>query len=264
MDKPLTPDQVNEAAAALFAARQDHVPIAGIPENCRPQSLADAYRIRDRLVELMGERTPGWFCGCTNTVIQEMLGLDEPYYARLLGSHIYTSSAVIDSGNYPPMVFECEFGFVVDRDFGPNDYPVSRASVEAAIVRIHPLVEIVAGHLEDWPRQDVYSVIADNGTDGAWVYGDGIDNWRDLDLVNTPVRLYRNDCLEREGTGANVLGGPLAAFTWMVNALTRDGHTVRAGDFHNSGTATDICAVTSGDRVRVDFGDAGAVQVSLT
>ena len=58
----------------------------------------------------------------------------------------------------------------------------------------------------------------------------------------------------REGSGANVLGDPMHAFVWLVNALTRDGITVKAGQVHNTGTATDIYWAKAGDRVEARYG----------
>ena len=48
-------------------------------------------------------------------------------------------------------------------------------------------------------HQKVWPVIADNGTDGAWVYGAGVKRWRDLDLVITNVSLVVNGKQERSG-----------------------------------------------------------------
>ncbi len=77
----------------------------------------------------------------------------------------------------------------MDREFSPEGYPYDRETTEQAIVRVYPAIEIVAGHLKDWPNQAVFSVIADNGTDGALVVGNGIEHWREVDLIHTPVTL---------------------------------------------------------------------------
>ena len=124
-----------------------------IPEAIRPRTLADAYAVRDRLIEILGAETYGWFGACTNEVIQKMLGLAEPYYAYLLTEHVYQSPARLDTRRYPPIVFECEFGFTLDRDFVPAGHPYSRAEIERAVSTVSPVVEIVAGHLRDWPNR---------------------------------------------------------------------------------------------------------------
>ena len=40
--------------------------------------------------------------------------------------------------------------------------------------------------------------------------------------------------------GCNILGDPLDAMVWRANARSRAGDELRAGDMHNTGTATDI------------------------
>lgn len=254
---------IEEAAKILVQARKDNAVIDGIPREVRPTTLAEAYAVQDRFIELLGEETAGWFCACTNPVIQEMLSLDEPYYARLLSNHVFRGPAVLDTADYPPMVFECEFGFEVGRDFGPGQAPYTREEIEDAITRICPTIEVVAGHLKNWPTQDVFSVIADNGTDGALIVGTGSEDWRGIDLIGTEVVLSVNGEAIRHGRGERVLGDPLGSFVWMVNALTRDGKTLRAGDIHNTGTATDIYWASAGDRAVASFGEIGSVELTL-
>ena len=259
----LSEKQIEDAAKLLVSARTHNSVIESIPLDCRPVSLKDAYAVQDRFMEILGVETCGWFGACTNDVIQNLLELNEPYYAYLIAEHLYQSPANIDTKKYPPMVFECEFGFVVDRDFLPNGYPYSREVIEEAIVRVCPAIEIVAGHLKDWPNQDVFSVIADNGTDGALVVGEGTKEWRGIDLINTEVSLRINGKVERQGSGENVLGDPLDAFVWLVNAVTRDGKKISAGHVHNTGTATDIYWAKPGDLAIADFGSVGQVELQL-
>ncbi|MFT5112527.1 MAG: 2-keto-4-pentenoate hydratase [Parasphingorhabdus sp.] len=259
----LSNQQIEESARLLVQARVSTSVIDCIPQNIRPLSLLDAYAVQDRFIELLGVETCGWFGACTNDVIQNLLGLHEPYYAYLLKDHFYQSPATIDTTKYPPIVFECEFSFVTDRDFLPDGYPYSRETIEQSVVRVCPAIEIVAGHLKDWPRQDVFSVIADNGTDGALIVGEGITDWQQVDLVNTSVALSINGVVERQGTGINVLGDPLGAFVWLVNAITRDGKKVSAGHVQNTGTATDIYWAKPGDIAIADFGVVGSVHLEL-
>jgi len=255
--------EIERAAGILVEARRGNAVIDGIPEDCRPVNLADAYAVQERFIARLGMDVGGWFGACTNTVIQDMLGLDEPYYARLLAPFIFASPARLDAKAFPPMVFECEFAFRVGRDLASRNAPYARAQVEDAIVAVHPSIEVVAGHLKNWPEQDVFSVIADNGTDGALVYGKGVEDWRGLDLVQAGVTLTVNGKLERSGSGEKVLGDPLGAFVWLVNALTRDGHTVRAGHIHNTGTATEIYWAQPGDVAEAAFEGLGTVSLTI-
>ena len=260
----LTAEQIDAAARLLVSTRHENAMVEAIPENCRPQSLEDAYAIQDRMADLLEWRTGGWFCACTNREIQSMLGLAEPYYARLFADYILDSPARLDPDAFPPMVLECEFGFRLGRDLPSRDTPYSRDEVEDAIATVHPTIEVVAGHLRNWPEQDVYSVIADNGTDGALIVGAGTRAWRGHDLVHTEVTLEINGRVERHGAGANVLGDPMAAFVWLANARSRAGGGLKAGDIHNTGTATPIYWVTPGDSAVAGFGSLGEVSLVIS
>ena len=259
----LTAEQIDMAARLLTDARRENRMIDEIPQAIRPGDLGEAYAVQDRFIEMLGREVGGWFCACTNKVIQEILKLDEPYYARLLKDKIFAAPARLRAKDYPPIVLECEFGFRLSRDLPSRTEPYSRQEVEEAISEVHPTIEVVAGHLRDWPNQDVWSVIADNGTDGALVYGAGDPNWQTLDLINMPVRLEVNGTIVREGSGANVLGDPMEAFVWLANARSRDGDGLRRGDVHNTGTATDLYWIEPGDEAVARFDGLGDVGLTI-
>lgn len=260
----MTPAEIEQAAQLLKKARLEKSVIAHIPAGIRPRNLDEAYAVQERLAEILGLETAGWFCACTNRKIQQMLKLEEPYYARLFKTVLFAEPAVLKASDYPPMVIECEFGFTLARDLPCRATPYERPEVEAAVQAVHPTIEVVAGHLENWPAQEVWSVIADNGTDGALVYGAGTRCWRDLDLVRVPVSLLVNGRCVRKGSGANVLGDPLQALVWLANARSRDGDGLKAGQMHNTGTATEIYWVTPGDELVAEFAGLGTVALQVT
>jgi 2-keto-4-pentenoate hydratase len=66
------------------------------------------------------------------------------------------------------------------------------------------------------------------------------------------------------GKGANVLGSPRIAMTWLVNELSAHGITARAGEVVTTGTCLVPMAIAAGDHVEGDFGSLGKVSVSLT
>jgi 2-keto-4-pentenoate hydratase len=259
----LNTEQIERAANILKTARVAVQVIPSLPEDCRPANLQQAYAVRDRLIELLDWPTGGWFCACTNQYIQQLLRLDEPYYSRLLADFIRPSPAILAADEFPPLVLECEFGFRLNRDLPSRPEPYTRAEVASAVDTVHPTIEVVAGHLEDWPSQDVFSVIADNGTDGALIVGAGRSDWQSLDLVQMQVKLTVNGVQQRLGSGANVLGDPMTSLVWLVNALSRDGHGIKSGEVSNTGTATEIYWTEPGDNIRAEFVGLGVVELKL-
>jgi 2-keto-4-pentenoate hydratase len=256
--------EVERAARALAKARLSNSLIDRLPLGSNPKNLDDAYAIQERLFELLGREVGGWFCGCTNKDIQDMLGLSEPYYARLFKEDIMNSPARLRQSDYPPIVIETEFTFILGKDLPARSAPYSRADVEQAIASVHPSIEVVAGHLKDWPMQDVFAVIADNGTDGALIYGETLlRDWRSANLSDLEVRLFIKGRETQRGRGANVLGDPINALVWLANALSKAGHGLKAGYISNTGTATSIQPISVGDTIVADFGILGQAELSI-
>jgi len=260
MSAPLSRDDIERAADALLAARLSNTLIDGLPEGARPANLEEAYRIQDRFIEKLGRPVGGYFAGCTNQAIQARLGIDGPYCARLFEALILPAPARIEAASFPQIVLECEFAFVFARDLESRALPYTVDEVRGAVRSVHPSIELVAGHLKDWTRQNIFSVIADNGTDGALFYGEGRPIG-DLDLAAIAVTLSVNGDIRQTGTGADVLGHPLDALTWLVNAQSRRGRRVQAGHMFNTGTATDIEPAGAGDTAIADFGALGRVEL---
>lgn len=261
--RSLTPAQVDAAAALLAAARAGRQLLDAMPEALRPRGLGDAYAVQDRLAETLGLRRVGWFCACTNPEIQRMLGLAEPYYARLFEPQILESPATLAQADYPPIVLECEVAFRLGADLPPRAAAYERDEVAAAVATVHPSIEVVAAHFKDWPRQDVFTLIADNGTDGALVVGPGTPLQAAPPLAPMFVRLIVDGAEVRAGEGRRVLGDPLDALVWLANARARAGDGLRAGDIHNTGTATDIFWAPPGSRAVAMFQGLGEARLTL-
>ena len=61
------------------------------------------------------------------------------------------------------------------------------------------------------------------------------------------VTLRRNSTIAQTGTGANVLGDPRVALTWLVNELAAHGMGLQVGEVVTTGTCiipSRLCLVT--------------------
>ena len=72
-----------------------------------------------------------------------------------------------------------------------------------------------------------------------------------------------NDRQATSGRGADVLGGPLVALTWLANSHRLRGCGLRAGDMVTTGVCGAPAPIAPGDHVRADFGVLGTVHVDL-
>jgi len=253
-----------DAAASLFAkARLEHAIVEGLPPELTPKNIREAYAIQAKLAEKLGWEIGGWFCGCTNRAIQEQLGLAEPYCAPLFRHLIHQGPAVLDTRDFAPIVLECEFSFILARDLPARGQPYALDEIKAAIATVHPSIEVVAGTLKDWQHQPAFTIVADNGVDGALVLGAGNTNWRDHDLAHVPVELSIDDDLVQKGYGANILGNPLNALLWLANEQRKRGNGLSAGHVYNTGTATLMQPVKAGEQAIASFGPLGLVELRL-
>jgi 2-keto-4-pentenoate hydratase len=85
--------------------------------------------------------------------------------------------------------------------------------------------------------------------------------WRSHDLAAHSVCAIVNGEARHEGKGANVLGGPRIALTWIVNELSGLGLTMGAGQVVTTGTCVVPVAVVPGDEVRALYGEFGVLSV---
>ncbi|MEM1199233.1 MAG: fumarylacetoacetate hydrolase family protein [Pseudomonadota bacterium] len=263
MTSPLTDAARQQAADKLLAARRSGEVIADLPASCTPQNLADALAIRDLVFAGLGDEQAGWFVGCSNPHIQRQLGLDEPYCAPLAASTVHPSPARLSASAFPSITLEVEFAFTLARDLPPRESPYSYADVADAIDRVHPAIEVVTSHLADWTHQSIFNIIADNGTDGALVFGQGapLADAGDLSAIKTSVAVNGEE--KATGSGADVLGDPLNVMVWLANRSREDGITLKAGQIHNTGSTTPMVLAEPGDTCRAVFEGLGDVEVTF-
>lgn len=256
-------EAIDGAARRLREARLGNYQLDALPAPLKPRTLAEGYAVQERLLELLGTPSAGWLLGLTNTYMQRNFNVEQPYCARLLAPNVHRSAAQFRADAFLTRGLECEIAFRMARDVPPRDRAYAVADVADAVAVMLPAVEIVNAHFKDWLNLDLPSVLADNGTDGALVCGAELSDWRALDRASLPVRLRVNGKVVAEGCGGNALGDPLAALTWLANALSARGQGLKAGEIVNTGTCTTLISAAPGDEVHATFGALGDVRVTF-
>ncbi len=255
---------VAAAAEALREARLRHQRMDALPEACRPLTIPDGYRMQDALVALMGDAVVGWKIGSTSKKAQAIVGTTGPFAARILASNFHASPAVLRADAFFMRALEAEFAFRLGADLPARDAPYGRDEVMAAAGALHPAIEISDSRFTDWSKAGAPSLIADNGNEGQVIFGDPVEDWRDLDLPGHRVAMIVNGETVAEGCGANVLGDPVEALVWLANDQRERGHGLRAGQVVITGSCTGVNMAEAGDRARAEFGSLGAVELEFT
>ena len=133
-----------------------------------------------------------------------------------------------------------------------------------AVAALHPAIEIPDSRFRDFTVVGAAQLIADNGCTEYCVLGpEAPESWRDVDLAAHPVAVSIDDEEAATGKGANALGDPRIALTWLAN--DRSATACRSPPATWSSPAPASCRrkIAHKKHVRADFGALGTVEVAL-
>jgi 2-keto-4-pentenoate hydratase len=239
-----------------------------LPQAERPADEAAAYDIQNLVHRTLTEsgcgKPVGYKIGCTTRVMQQMLGIPSPCAGGILSSNVYRSQAVLPHKNYRRPGVECEVAVSIGEDLDARNAPFSVDSVESHIEAVMAAIEIVDDRYDDYRQIGTPTLIADDFFHAACVLGTPYKNWKQLDLKKITGRTVINGVLRGEGTGADVLGHPFAAVTWLANHLAQRGMTLSRDDFVLTGSVVETRWVNCGDKVVMSMDELGEVYASFS
>ncbi len=253
-----------EASALLVRHWRQGSVLEALPERLRPATRADGYAIQARLEALSAQPLWGWKIAATSTAGQRHIGVDGPLAGRLLAEMVYVDGATLPFGANRMRVAEVEFAFRMGRDLPPRAAPYMTAEVLDAVAALHPAIEVPDSRYVNFAAVGAPQLIADNACAHQFVLGAEVSvSWRELDLAAHRVIGRVAGRREHEGIGANVLGDPRVALTWLANELSRHGASLAAGQVVTTGTCLVPMEIGPGDEVTAEYGALGRVGVSF-
>jgi 2-keto-4-pentenoate hydratase len=261
---PLSDDAKGRAAAILVEARRSGSLLQGLPVEVCPSTLDEGYAIQDLVCALWDDKVAGWKTGATAAAVQLRLGTDRPLAGAFFSRTVHQSPARLPAKAFHHKAVESEFGFRFSSGLAARAATYSRDEVLAAIDALVPAVEIVGPRFTDLLFGRMPTAVADNTLNAAFVFGQPVTAWRDIDLPAHKVHLAVNDVIVAEGRGADVLGDPITSLVWTVNHLSARGIAVEPGQIFSTGTTTGIVTLKPGDMAVADFGRLGQVSVTFT
>jgi len=260
----MTEPQLQAASDLLWDAWQVGRCIAALPDDCRPRMREDGYAIQARLEQRSASPLFGWKIAATSKAGQAHIAVDGPLAGRLLKERAFESGSRLAFGGNHMRVAEAEFAFRMAADVPPRATPYSVDEILARVGTLHPGIEIPDSRYVDFTVVGAAQLIADNACAHDFVLGPAApDAWRSIDLAAHRVSGSVAGRLDREGIGANVLGDPRVALTWLVNELSLFNLTLHSGQVVTTGTCLVPLPIAPGDRVACDFGELGTVTVSF-
>jgi 2-keto-4-pentenoate hydratase len=256
----MTDQQIATASDLLFGHWAAGTVLDSLPLDLRPNSRADAYRVQAKFEARSGRPLFGWKIAATSVAGQRHIGIDGPIAGRVLAETVFPDGDVLPFEHNRMRVAEAEFAFRFGRDLAPRPHPYSQAEVFDAVSDLHLAIEVPDSRYDDFATVGVEQLIADNACAHQFVLGPVAPPvWRQLNLAEHAVVGRIDGRLERPGIGANVLGDPRFALTWLVNEVTGLGITLQANQIVTTGTCIVPLEIEAGDQVSADFGVLGTV-----
>ncbi|HKQ25475.1 MAG TPA: fumarylacetoacetate hydrolase family protein [Burkholderiales bacterium] len=254
-----------QAARIIWNTWQANDRIDGLPTDCRPTTRREGYKVQSEVARLSGHASFGWKIAATSRAGQKHIGVDGPLAGRLFENRAFQSDATVPMINNLMKVAEAEFAFRMARNLPPRTTAYLMEEVLDAVASMHPAIEIPDSRYHEFSKVGAAQLIADNACANYFVLGPATSaEWRRHDLAEHPVSAWVNGKLARDGKGANVLGDPRLALTWLVNELSAVGEPLRAGLVVTTGTCVVPVDISRGDHVVADFGLFGRIEARFT
>jgi 2-keto-4-pentenoate hydratase len=269
MQKSQKESPASQAAQIIWAHWQSGQALKQLPEECRPLTVQQGYQAQAQLPWVSDRDVVGWKIAATSSNGQAHINVSGPLAGRLLSGQVFESGATVPSAGNRMRVAEPEFAFTMGQDLPPRPAPYTLQQVMAAVATLHPAIEVPDSRLVPFTQAGEAQLLADNACAHHFVLGPAApDSWRTLDLSTYAVqaRVERGTRLEytREGTGANVLGDPRIALTWLVNQLSSLGITLEKGQVVTTGTCMVPLELEPGDTATADYGPLGRVGMTFS
>jgi 2-keto-4-pentenoate hydratase len=242
---------VERAASLLVAARREHRQIE--PFTPPPSEAEEAYAVQDAVTRRLGP-LGGWKVGA------KTLGAT-PNAAPLLADLVRPAPADWPSSSLHMIGIEAELAFRLCRDVEPRSDPVKSDEIWAAIQTVHAAIEIVDTRLADWRGADRLWVLADNQSNGGFVYAPEGAPFRHRSFVDAPFRLVIDGHRVAEGSGGNPAGDPRWLVEWLVNHCAKYRGGLRAGMLVTTGSCTGMLFVERGASIEATFEGVGTLKV---
>jgi 2-keto-4-pentenoate hydratase len=256
-----TTERAAQAARVIWDAWTAGGLLDGLPDACRPATVAEGFACQAELDAFGGARR-GWKLAATGAGGRAALGVDHP-----LAGPLYERFETPPGGRLPVGrrmgIAEAEFAFTMAAALPARDVPYQRADVLAALGTFHPAIEAPDTRYADHRAAGAAQLLADAGLAGTYAIGDPVGGYDPASLPGHELTLIHNGAPIAEGRGATVLGDPVEAVRWLADELSRHGRGLEAGDVVLTGACAVIREYAAGDELTADFGALGGVSVTL-
>lgn len=243
--------------------------------NAGPQSPQDAQCTRNKLMaafEQAGRQPVGYKAGLTSAAVQKRFNTDTPVWGRLYKGALLANRTAV------PAAFGARPLYEADMLVRVSSTAINRASTPLQVLnnvdRIVPYIELPDLMVQDPKALDGAGVEAINVGARMGVMGEAIKipPFRDerYALLNALQRMEivikdQTGTQVGSGRGGDLMGQPLNAVVWLVQALQKENQRLKVGDWVSLGSFSALMVPQAGQTITVDYkGLPGALPVQVT
>lgn len=255
---------VAQAADRIAEAIRSRRPVAPVRDLLGANDIDLAYAVQRELTHRRtraGDVVVGRKIGLTSLPVQQQLGVDQPDFGVLFADMDVTATAVVSSRRLLQPKIEAEVAFILKEDLTDGD--LDDEQIRHAVDYAQAALEIVDSRIADWDIT-ISDTIADNASSGLFILASRQLTLEEFVPADVEMRMYTDDVLVSEGTGAACLGDPPAALAWLARTARQYGNPLKAGQIILSGALGPMVPAPPGARVRADIGPLGSVSASFS
>jgi len=256
--------RVTEAARILVQARRTGQKPKELPRECKPVTAEDSNQIIDEVSRQMGEGIAGW------KITFLYKPREKAFRCPLFASRVFASPARIPQSLTPSLCIEPEVTFRLTGDLPARD-KLYQAEEVAGAVEACPSFEVVDTRFDTSDRTirqmlneraTLIEAYADHITNGAFIIGPGVKDWRDIDFARMRVTMRKDDTLIVETVGGHAFIDPFLPVVVLANEL-RHGPGMQAGQVVATGSFSGFFPVALDQKIVAEFAGLGRVEATF-
>jgi 2-keto-4-pentenoate hydratase len=260
----MQPADADRAAETIWQLWQRGEAGSDLPSGLKPTTRAEGYQIQACLERRSAAARAGWKIAATSLAGQQHIGVDGPLAGRVLAERVLPVGTRVSLAGNRMRVAEPEFAFRMARQLPPRREAYMVDEVMAAVGALHLAIELPNSRFIDFARVGGPTLIADNACAHELIVGPAVaGGWRAIDLAAHKVKARVRNRADRHGIGANVLGDPCLALTWIANELSALGIGLAVNEVVTTGTCMVPVELLPGDHIRFDYGALGALDLDV-
>lgn len=254
-------DNIVRIARSFVDARRAGRALPDYP-GTMPRALGDAYAVQDAAIQFADSDVAGWKVGKIDPPIDGANRLTGPIFADQVvpaGDPAIAMSVFADGFAAAEAEFLLRIGATPDP--AKTSYTIDDA--RALIDAVHVGIEIASSPFPGINENGPGVTISDFGNNNGLVIGDGIANWREVDLDSWPVQLSINGIEAGAATTASMLDGPFGAARFLFELMAARGIPLRPGQWISTGAVTGVHPVVVGDKIEARFDGRLTIECTI-